>query len=86
MGFRYFFAGMTYADPPSSALANPVYPPPLIIHTLIGATDIGAFVIAAVLATKGNLDVRGGVRISLGTGLALLPAQAAAGGGITMRC
>ncbi len=77
IGFRYFFAGMTYADP-SSALANPVYPP-LIIHTLIGAVDIGAFVTAAVLASRSNLDVRG-VRISLGTGLAMLPAQAAAGG------
>lgn len=81
IGFRYFFAGMAYSplDPTnSSPLMNPLYPP-LILHTLIGAVDIGAFVVAAILATKDNLD-RQGIKISLGIGLALLPAQAAAGG------
>lgn len=81
IGFRYFFAGMAYSplnSINSSPLMNPLYPS-LILHTLIGAVDIGAFVVAAVLATRENLD-RQGIKISLGVGLALLPAQAAAGG------
>ncbi|WP_243676242.1 hypothetical protein [Vulcanisaeta distributa] len=59
VGFRYFFAGLDYPQyataNPLTALSNPVYPP-LIVHTLIGAMDIGAFVTASVLATRRNMN------------------------------
>ncbi|MGC8607496.1 MAG: cytochrome ubiquinol oxidase subunit I [Vulcanisaeta sp.] len=81
VGFRYLFAGLDYPQYTTAnlltALSNPVYPP-LIVHTLIGAMDIGAFVTASVLATRRNMNPKG-VRIALGTGLALLVPQAIAG-------
>lgn len=84
LGFRYLFAGLNYpigidGDQPSyiAALANPVYPA-LALHTILGGLDIGAFVLAAILATRSNMDVRG-VRIALSTGMALLIPQSIAG-------
>ncbi|MGC8543385.1 MAG: cytochrome ubiquinol oxidase subunit I [Vulcanisaeta sp.] len=83
IGFRYLFAGLNYpvgimgGTDAVNPLLNPIYPP-LIIHTILGGIDIGAFVIAAILATKSNLDVRG-IRISLSVGVALLVPQAIAG-------
>ena len=84
IGFRYLFAELDYpqfASPgfkPIDAFANPIYPP-LIAHTIIGAIDVGAFVLAAVLAARRSPSIDG-VKISLGTGLALLMPQAVAGG------
>ncbi|MGC8973765.1 MAG: cytochrome ubiquinol oxidase subunit I [Thermoproteus sp.] len=84
IGFRYLFAELDYPQfmkpgfSPTDAFANPIYPP-LIAHTIIGAVDVGAFILAAVLAARKNPDLYG-VRLSLGVGLALLAPQAAAGG------
>ncbi|ADY01714.1 cytochrome oxidase,subunit I (cydA-1) [Vulcanisaeta moutnovskia 768-28] len=83
IGFRYLFAGLDYPQyvttnfNPLTVFSNPVYPP-LIVHTLIGAMDIGAFVIASVLTTRRNLSIKG-ISIALGTGLILLVPQAIAG-------
>ena len=83
IGFRYLFAGLDYPQytmnyfNPLVAFSNPIYPP-LMVHTLIGAMDIGAFVTTTVLATRRNLNIRG-IRIALGTGLLLLVPQAIAG-------
>ncbi|BDR92079.1 cytochrome ubiquinol oxidase subunit I [Vulcanisaeta souniana] len=81
VGFRYLFAGLDYPQyimtNSLAVFSNPIYPP-LIIHTLIGAMDIGAFVTASVLATRRNMNING-MRIALGTGLVLLVPQAIAG-------
>jgi len=45
--------------------------PALALHTILGGLDIGAFVLAAILVTRSNMDVRG-VRIALSMGMALL--------------
>gem|GEM_PF-5789161 len=45
--------------------------PALALHTILGGLDIGAFVPAAILVTRSNMDVRG-VRIALSMGMALL--------------
>ncbi len=84
IGFRYLFAELDYPQflepgfEPIDAFSNPIYPP-LIAHTIIGAVDIGAFVLAAVLAI-GKSPKLEGVKMSLGVGLALLVPQAIAGG------
>jgi len=84
IGFRYLFAELNnpqFLNPsfkPIDAFANPLYPP-LIAHTIIGAVDIGAFVLAAVLVARKEAGLEG-IKMSLGVGLALLVPQAVAGG------
>ncbi|MGC9130029.1 MAG: cytochrome ubiquinol oxidase subunit I [Pyrobaculum sp.] len=83
IGFRYLFAELNYPQflegggGQPELFNNPVYLP-LVLHTVVGAVDVGAFVLAAVLASRRNPDLYG-VRLTLGVGLGLLAPQAAAG-------
>ncbi|WP_069806637.1 cytochrome ubiquinol oxidase subunit I [Vulcanisaeta thermophila] len=83
IGFRYLFAELDYPMGlngqvnPVAVFSNPLYPP-LILHTLLGATDIGVFMVAAVLSTRRNLNINA-VKYALGIGVMLLIPQAIAG-------